>query len=259
MDVKPITIRNLDVPKVNIFDSNIPQVFTGYPVPVTVNLGFPVVDIPGCVEAHESNNKNDQLLKDDPRGVLTFCDGNVPSFNPPNFEPNRVLPTPRPEVDTRQPNKPEPEIINAIPPGAPPATANISCPTPAQQAKEPVGTYIEGFRKKVIDYELIGNECVQITEKVPLPEQVVAGLPAPGAVMTTAGIAIVATTSALLAKPLADVLLKVVKPTVKKVMKKIATVRGKKIPVSSVADRRAEQRDRNQAMKAIRSVRPLKK
>ena len=37
-------------------------------------------------------------------------------------------------------------------------------------------------------------------------------------VTSTAGIAVVATTSALLAKPLADVLLKVVKPVVKKLI-----------------------------------------
>ena len=62
-------------------------------------------------------------------------------------------------------------------------------------------------------------------EKVPLPQQLVAGLPSGGMVVSTGGIAVVATTSALLAKPLADILLKVVKPTIKKVMKKIAKIR----------------------------------
>ena len=75
----------------------------------------------------------------------------------------------------------------------------------------------------------------------------------------TVAVAVTATTSALLAKPLADLLLKVVKPTVKKVMKKVATLRGKKIPVQSRGERLAEQRQRNQAVKALRSVRPLKK
>jgi len=87
---------------------------------------------------------------------------------------------------------------------------------------------------------------------VPLPEQIVAGIPAPGMVVTTGGIAVIATSSALLAKPLADILLKVVKPTVKKVMKKIATIRGKTVPVLSIAERRQEQRDRNHAIMALR-------
>jgi hypothetical protein len=253
-----IQIRKLDIPPVmDIFNSAPTPI--PYAAPVVVNIGIPIVDVPGCVEAHEAKNKNNNLIQDDPRGILTFCDGNLPSFNPINFEPNQSLPTPAPKIDTRQSDKPDPEIINAIPPAAPPATANIQCPTASQQAKEPVGTYLEGFRKKVTGYELIGNECVQLTEKVPLPEQVIAGLPQPGSVVATGSIAVIATTSALLAKPLADFLLKVVKPTVKKVMKKIATVRGKKIPVLSASERREEQRLRNQAIKTLRSVRPLKK
>ena len=52
-------------------------------------------------------------------------------------------------------------------------------------------------------------------------------LPDVSTVTTTATIATVATTSALLAKPLADLLMKVVKPVVKKVMTKIQTMLGK--------------------------------
>ena len=253
MEIKPIKIRGNEIPEVKIFDNSIPQVFTGYPIPVTVNIGFPVVDMPGCVETRET----DDLKQVDPRGNMTFCDGQVPSYNAPNFETNQKLPTRPSGVDTRQPKTPSaPELPI---PKTPPAGAVIECPTPTQNAKEPVGTYIEGFRKKVTDYQLVGNQCIQITEKVPIPEQVIAGLPSPGVVMTTGGIAVVATASALMAKPLADVLLKVIKPTVKKVMKKIATIRGKKLPAQSVVERQAEQRDRNQAMKAIRSVRSLKK
>ena len=73
------------------------------------------------------------------------------------------------------------------------------------------------------------------------------------------GVAVIATTSALLAKPLADLLLKAVKPTVKKVMKKIAAIRKKPIPVKSSGERRAEQRQMNHAVKALRSVFPRRK
>ena len=72
--------------------------------------------------------------------------------------------------------------------------------------------------------------------------------------MTTGGIAVVATTSALMAKPLADILLKVVKPVTKKIIKKIAAIRGKSVPVLSVAERREEQRERTQAIRALRSA-----
>jgi hypothetical protein len=248
MEIKELKIKGNSIPEVNIFDASIPQVFTGYPIPVTVNMGVPVVDMPGCVETRET----DDLREVDPRGNMTFCDGQVPSYNPPNFEPNQMLPTQRPEVDTRQPKAPEAPDLPI--PKTPPATAKIDCPTPAQQAKEPVGTYIEGFRKKVTDYQLIGNQCIQITESVSIPEQIIAGLPSPGSVVMTGGIAVIATTSALMAKPLADILLKVIKPTVKKVMKKIAAIRGKVDPILSVAERQDLQRERTQAIRALRSA-----
>ena len=248
MEIKPIQIRGNGIPELNVLDNSIPQVFSGYPVPVTVDIGFPVVDIPGCVEARNTED----LQQNDPRGNAVFCDGNVPSFNPPNFEPNQILRTRPAGIDTRTEGDKTPPVDELPIPKTPPASAVIQCPTAAQQAKEPVGTYIEGFRKKVIDYELIGNECVQLTEAVPIPEQIIAGLPSGGQVMQVGGIAVIATTSALLAKPLADILLKVVKPTVKKVIKKIAAIRGKSVPFLSVKDRRDQQRIRSHAIRKLK-------
>ena len=255
-------IPNITSPNINIREIDIPQVvtssenYTSIPLapPVVVNIGVPIVDVPGCVEAHETNSKSKTIGGDDPKGLVTYCDSGVPSYNPINFEPNQIVPTKPSGVDTRRKEKPKPPGQVELPQAAPPATAKIDCPTPAQQAKEPVGTYIEGFRKKVTEYQLIGNQCIQITEPVPIPEQIIAGLPAPGMVVTTGGIAVIATTSALLAKPLADILLKVVKPTVKKVMKKIAAIRGKTPQVLSTAERRNEQRDRNRAIMALRQT-----
>jgi len=253
-EILPVSagIRELDIPPVNISEPPVVYKFTA--PPVTVNIGVPVVDIPGCVEAHESNNKSNTIGEDDQRGLVTYCDGNMPSFNPINFEPEQIVPTAPAGVDTRRKEKPEPPGQVEVPQAAPPATAKVDCPTPGQQAKEPVGTYVEGFRKKVTEYKLIGNECVQITEPVSIPQQIVAGLPAPGVVTTTATIAVVATASALMAKPLADILLKVVKPTVKKVMKKIAAIRGKSVPVLSVTERRDLQRERTEAIRALKKV-----
>ena len=250
-EIKEIQIRSLDIPLVPDWLMRYPQSIPPV-VPVTQNIGIPIVDMPGCVEAHEANNGSKTLQSDDPNGTLTFCDGNIPSFNPINFEPNQTLPTQKPKVDTRQPDTPP---VPELPiPKTPPSGVVVQCPTPSQQAKEPVGTMIQGFRKKVSGYQLVGNECIQLTEKVPLPQQIISGLPSPGTVMATGGIAVVATASALAAKPLADILLKLVKPTVKKVMKKIAKIRGKEEVFLSVAERRAEQRERNQTIRALRSA-----
>ena len=134
----------------------------------------------------------------------------------------------------------------------------VECPTRAQQLKDPVGKILEG-NKKITGYEMVGKECLPVMEELSIPDQIISNIPSAGMVTTTASIAVVATSSALLAKPLADLLLKVVKPVVKKVMKKVATLRGKKIPPQSVSEKIAEQRQRNHAVKALRSVRPLRK
>jgi len=252
-EIRGIEIRSLDINKIpdiwSIPSQAIPPV-----VSVTQQIGTPIVDIPGCVEARQDPSKSKVLSSDDPNGTLTFCDGNLPSFKPIEYSPNNIRytgPAKVPPYKKEEPKKPE---SPQLPPPAPPATAKIECPTPAQSTKEPVGTYLEGFRKKVVGYELLGNECVQITEKVPVKEQLVAGLPTGGQVVATGSIAIVATASALMAKPLADVLLKVIKPTVKKVMKKIAAIRGKTEPVLSVSERRDLQRERTQALRALKSA-----
>lgn len=250
---KSISIKSIEIPVRNFNDPTIPSYITP---PVTVQVGLPIVDIPGCVETRDT----DDLREVDPRGNMVLCDGGIPSYNPINFEPNRIVPTAPAGVNTKQQEKkPEPPGQVGVPQAAPPATVKVDCPTAAQQSKEPVGTYVEGFRKKVTEYKLIGNECVQITEAVPLPQQIVAGLPSGGQVVQVGSIAVVATSSALLAKPLADVLLKSVKPTIKKIMKKIAAIRKKPIPVLSSGERRAEQRQMNQAVRVLRSVFPRRK
>ena len=261
MEIKDIRIRSLDIPDVRITDV---VDYSSPPIPVappvTIDIGVPIVNIPGCVEAHETNNpKNNEISTDDPDGLVTYCDAGVPSFNPIRYEPEQMIFTEPAQVPkTKTPETPEvpktPEVKSP-----PPKTVKIDCPTKVQQAQEPVGTYVNGFRERVTGYELIDKTCVQITEEVPLPRQIVEGLPSGGQVVQVGGVAVIATTSALLAKPLADLLLKAVKPAVKKVLKKVASIRGKTPPVLSAGERRAEQRQMNHAVKVLRSVFPRKK
>jgi len=255
-----ISIKEIQINTIPTYDFSRTSTSIPLAAPVVVNIGVPVVNIPGCVEATETNSaKNNQLREDDPNGVVTYCDSGYPSFNPISYEPNQMILTGPPKVDTRSPDTPTPPEVKPPETKQPVASAVVECPTPVQKAQEPVGTLVEGFRKRVTGYELIDKTCVQITEPVALPTQILAGLPSGGQVMQVGGIAVIATSSALLAKPLADILLKVVKPTVKKVMKKIATLRGKKPPILSSGERRAEQRQMNDAVKALRSVFPRRK
>ena len=117
------------------------------------------------------------------------------------------------------------EIAEPINPEVPqPSLPEIICPPNDAPI---VGTKVEG-NKKISGYELQNGRCITLYEEIPIVEQVVAALPTAGAVTTTASIALVATTSAVLAKPLADLILKAIKPLIKTAMKKIQKLLGKK-------------------------------
>ncbi|AIX26899.1 hypothetical protein ABY41_gp178 [Synechococcus phage ACG-2014i] len=250
-----ISIKDIEINTIRTYDFNTTSTSLPIAAPVVVDIGVPVVNIPGCVEATETNTaKNNQLREDDTNGLVTYCDSGVPNFSPISYEPNQMILTGPPVVGgTNSPDSPEvPPAPEVTPP--PIASAVVECPTPAQEAKEPVGTFVEGYRKKVIEYKLVGNECIQITEAVGIPQQIIAGLPSAGQVSSVGGIAVIATTSALLAKPLADLLLKVVKPTVKKVIKKIAAIRGKSVPILSLKERQDLQRERTKAIRVLKSA-----
>ena len=137
--------------------------------PVTVNIGVPIVDMPGCVEAHEQNTNRERsgiISEDDPKGVRTYCDAGIPSFNPIDYNKEELQftgPPKAPVTKTESPKPPTPEVKSEdVKPPAPPTT-NIECPTKVQQAQEPVGTLVEGFRKKVVRYEF----CLLYTSPSP--------------------------------------------------------------------------------------------
>jgi len=270
MEIREIRLNDINFREISIQNIEIPDWTEQYPTalpinpPVTIDIGLPIVNIPGCVEAHESNNpKNQKLINDDDNGLIVFCDGSMPSFNPIQYEPENLIPTRKEKfsgIDTRdKTKKEETEQAPEVPktgdaPVVPPSTAEIQCPTDEQLQKEPVGFIFDGGRKEITGYRLEGTQCIREVRDVPIIQQALNGLPPAGTVITTGGIAVVATTSALLAKPFADILLKVIKPTVKKVLKKIAAIRGKSPKVESVRERRAEQRLRNEAIAKLRSV-----
>ena len=257
MEIREIGVANLRIPPTNIFNVDVaPPIVYSIPVPVTVQLGVPIIEMPGCVEDHRDGDE--QLTVDDPKGTRILCSGEYPSYDAMDYRPEDLIyqqeaPTPPPVRAPETP--PTPAVPNTPVPGV--KKEETECPGPNAPR---VGDVAQNQKEKVSGFELQivnGQEiCVTLYEGIPWQEQY---LPAPQTAATTASIAVVATSSALLAKPLADLLLKVVKPTVKKVLKKVATLRGKKIPVQSRRERVAEQRQRNQAVKALRSVRPLKK
>ena len=240
-----INIKDISIDTISTYRYTPPSIPAA--PPVTVNIGTPIVDMPGCVEAHEVNEEdNFKINEDDPKGVKVFCDGQMPSFNPMDYNKDKLeFEYEQPVPVVRPPEKPEVKSPETETPKIP------KCPTRDQELKNPVGKILEG-NKKITGYEQVGKECLMVTENLSIPDQIVQNIPNPGVVTATASIAVVATTSALLAKPLADLLLKVVKPTVKKVIKKIAAIRGKVLKVESLKERRDQQRQRNKAIRTLK-------
>ena len=255
--INTLRINDIRVPEVTTWDRDT-SLAIPYAAPVTVDIGSPIVDMPGCVEAHEVD-ENNRLEEADPKGTKIFCDAGVPSFNPIDYNKGKLKferEVPVPPIESPPDKKtPEPaEVDTPKTPDTSAVTAKVECPTQKQLSEEPVGFIFDSGRKEVTGYRLEGNQCIREVRDVPIIEQAINGLPPTSVVITTGGIAVVATTSALLAKPFADILLKVIKPTVKKVLKKVAAIRGKKPKVESVRERRAEQRLRNEAIAKLRSV-----
>ena len=226
--------------------------------PVTLQIGTPLIDLPGCVEYNPANNDSEDLVDQDERGNVILCDGTMPSFNPINYEPERIVPTrpalvpaipSRKEEKTKEKEEKETESTDSdfsgLTEAADLSTANIICPP---REAPVIGSLVDGGKKTISGYEIQNQRCVTLYEEVPVINQVVAALPSAGSVTTTTSIAVVATTSAVLAKPLADLVLKVIKPVVKTLLKKIAKIRGKKEKVLSYRERLLSQRERNRTV-----------
>ena len=230
-------------------------------VPVTVNAGTPIINMPGCVKVHKENAKNPQnrnkmLVNDDPKGNTILCDAGAPYYEPAEYDYRDLTwqtidqEPPEPEgIDAGEP--PTPEFDTPEPPTTPPQTAeDVECPPPNARR---IGDLNQAGTEKVTGYKLTpdGKICETQWEALGFTEQYLPSVPI---VSTTATIALVATSSALLAKPLADLLLKVVKPAVKKVVAKVKKIMGKKEPVLSVRERLLAQRDRNRAVMELRKA-----
>ena len=250
-------IRNVNVYMANVRDLNIsdtrvwmdnPPEAVPIDVPVVVNIGKPIVDMPGCVTVHKENlkqrSKNKMLVNDDPKGNTTLCDSGMPSFQPVDYQSQGLTWT------TVVPEEPEPDGVNNEPPPEPDLTtpspeipptggteAEKECPGPGDLR---VGDYATSGNEKVIGHEWNDDQtkCITLWEDVGVVEKY---LPSPQIVSTTATIAVVATSSALLAKPIADLLMKVVKPVVKKLMAKVQKILGKTPRKPTLMEKRTDQ------------------
>mgnify|MGYP007059421408 FL=1 len=219
--------------------------------PVTLQLGFPIAEMPGCVETRNTQPGNENVYETDPKGNFVVCDGTLPSYRPLDFTPGAMTygSAKPPAVDVPEEKEPtDSRLKSQSAKPTPPAeqladfstiAAEIPCPPPDAI---PIGAKNKSQTAIVVGYQLVDGKCETQYEMLDVPTIVGNYLPGAPVVMTTATVAAMATTAAIFAKPLGDFLLKAVKPMVKKTIKKINAMRGKKPRIESVFQRRQFQR-----------------
>ena len=218
-----VTVPNIFVPN---WQSQQPSVDHLVP-PVVLNIGNPIVDMPGCVKAHQDNQYHKSglpvdrnLVEDDPDKATIVCDATVPSYDAMNYEPEQLIFTRETEPPAVAP-PPEPPEAEAPDTGDVSPEKEFLCPAPNQPR---VGDLTQKGDERVIGHEERNIDgvktCVVLYEDTTLAEKL---LPSTNQVTTTTAIAVVATAAAA-ATP---ILLRVVKPIITKVWKTIQKKFGK--------------------------------
>jgi len=234
--IHPLNIRDVNIVTINRPWMRTPPQAIPWTPPVTVNIGVPVVEMPGCVKVHKENardpqNKSSTLVNDDPNQNVVLCDGGMPYYEPPDYRANEltwqtVYGEPEEQIsglDTGEPLGP-PEA-DTTPPKTPNEEKEVPCPGPANLR---VGDITQAGDERVVGHQLIpdpNNPKVNICETLYEPTTAVEKfLPSVNQTTTTVAIAVVATAGAA-ATPL---LLRVFKPIITKLWKTLQQKLGKK-------------------------------
>ena len=229
-EINEINIPNVVIPKFGtneVWLNGVPFIPNNHPS-VTTQIGFPIVEIPGCVKMHKDNQDkvtglpfDKDLVNQDEKGSTTLCPhGEYPTYDAMDYTPEQLIiqrETPAPPVE------PPPEIE----PPEIPDTGNIggeeeiACPGPGQLR---VGDITQSGDERVVGHELSpdGKTCVTLYEDTTPIEKF---LPSTNQATTTLAVAVIATAGAA-ATPL---ILRVVKPILKKLWDTIQKKLGKKV------------------------------
>ena len=274
MEIEDISIQ--EIPEASIDTTLITT-----PEPLTPNnIGFPVIQMPGCVMARNLKNKN--LVTNDPKGNFYVCDGNVPTLEsmavdwdglsavgPVKEEikqetPKIVAPVlpkkskrnkrkkveEKDSSDNEQGNTDVGQQDFKVPTIDGQFIADkLPCPPLDTLAKTPVGSLGKGglARIKLWKRDFLTGKCETVWEGLNPIEIAGNYAPQPTVLVNTSAIAITSVVGVtVIGQPIAKFVQKQLKGQVKsfskKITKKLLAIRGKKPPVKSLAERKKEQR-----------------
>jgi len=192
-----IKVPEIKIPKIDIPETPL--------VPEHVLTG----NIPGCNLYHRDLEitKNPSILYNDRNAYITCPEGEMPSFNPIEYDPSKLIKTVTPTQSPQQPEyrpvipkKKEEEETIEIPP----------CPGKKDLR---VGSFVNEKRlERVKGYKRgeDGIECITLYENVPFIDQYV---PTPSMAVSTFFVASIAATTPLL--------LNAIKPLTKQLIKRL--------------------------------------
>ena len=227
-------IQKIDVPNITIpqFGTNevwlngVPFVPSNHPS-VTTQIGFPIVEMPGCVKMHQDNKDHvtripfdHDLVNQDEDGVTTLCPhGEYPSYDAMDYQPEQLIitrETPPPPVEP--PPTPPEFTPDAIPEAK---QEDVACPGPGQLRG---GDITQSGDERVIGHELSedGKTCVTLYEETTAVEKFI---PSVNQATNTLAIAVIATAGAT-ATP---IILRIIRPILKKLWDTIQKKLGSKV------------------------------
>ena len=234
-NIRPIYNNNVRIPNVFVPNwQNVERQVDHLVPPVVLNIGNPIINMPGCVKAHQDNQmhvsglpKDKDLVNQDPDRAMIVCDATIPSYDAMNYEPEQLIITREAPV----PVVPPPPDVD--PPEVPPTgdlggKEEVACPGPGQLR---VGDITQSGDERVTGHELSpdGKTCITLYEPTTVAEKF---LPSTNQATTTLAVAVIATAGAA-ATP---IILRIVKPIITKIWKTLQKKLGKKVELPTRAE-----------------------
>jgi len=241
-EINEINVPNIVIPKFGtneVWLNGVPFVPSNHPS-VTTQIGFPIVEIPGCVKMHKDNQDkvsglpfDKDLVNQDEKGSTTLCPhGEYPTYDAMEYTPEQLIiqrETPPPPVEP-PPEIEAPEIPDTGDLGK---KEDVPCPGPGNLR---VGDLTQSGDERVVGHELSedGKICTTLYEPTSAVEKFI---PSTNQATNALAIAVIATAGAT-ATP---IILRIVKPILTKIWKTIQKKMGKKVTLPTRAEIQANK------------------
>ena len=89
-DIPEILINTVVIPKLDNYYFSTVQSLPQSP-PVTLQIGNPIIELPGCVKFNDLNKESKNLIDEDERGNVVLCDAGSPTYEAIDYQPEELI------------------------------------------------------------------------------------------------------------------------------------------------------------------------